>query len=228
MTTPRSVGRDAAVALLGFWVIASTIFLAGRWYLPSEMTGQLVARAAAAPPAEPTDGNPDDPLAELRTMLAAGGGLGAAVVIDGAVQVQDALTSVESLTEPCPLCMLATFGEPREVRNGDPTQIGHRFWTGSTVLTITASGAAIGTAHTDVRVTINAGGKVFFGRECSLTMESSEHAIYIAIVEGESVELFEARTFAGWLVCAVADNSTTGEAVTLTAVFAYEHPDLGH
>ncbi len=223
----RAAGRDTLVGVLGFWAIVSLVFLAGRWYLPAEFPGRLIDRAAAAPADNPAS-SPSDQMGLLRSQLSALGSDGAAVVIAGAVEVHDVLSSVEPLSDPCIGCLRQIAGEPRETRSGDPVQVGVRYWKGSTVVSITASGAAIDQPVTDLRVSINAGGKVFFGRDCSLTMERSSHAVYLTAVQGESGELLELLSFAGRLECALAENSTTGEAVTLAAVFSYELPQTDH
>lgn len=224
----RSAAKDALVGILGFWAIVSLVYLTGRWYLPPEFPGRLIDRAAAQAPVDDPTLTPGDQTGLLRGQLATLGAPGAAVAIGGAIEVHDILTSVEPLADPCPGCMAQAFGEPREIRTGDPVQVGVRLWKGTTVLSITAASAPIDQPVTDLRVSLNAGGKVFFGRECTLTMEQSEHAVYVVAVEGESGELLEARSFAGRLECGILENSTTGEVVTLAAVFSYAAPQVGH
>ena len=234
-TPLRRAGRDAVAAAIGFWVIISAVFLAGRWLLSSQLPGVLLDRAAAATTPAPGE-EPSDPLALLRTQLAAAlaeppegqfapAWSGAAAVrIAGAVEAHAVLDSVEPLGDPCLGCLQQIAGAARETRLGDPVQIRVRYWEGSIALSITAS-AAIDTPQTELQVSLNAGGKVFFGRDCSLVMEHSVQDVYVTAVEGESVELFDVRSFTGRLECAVLDNSTTGEAVSLLAVFSYSLED---
>lgn len=210
------------MGVLGFWAIVSLVFLAGRWYLPAEFPGRLIDRAAASSPVDDPTVEPTDQFGLLRSQLSALGTDGAAVVIAGAVEVHDVLGNVEPLSDPCYGCLFQIAGAARETRLGGPVQIGVRYWQGTTVLSITANGAAIDQPLTDLRVSVNAGGKVFFGRECTVTMERSEHAVYVTALEGESVELFELRSYGGRLECSLLSNSTTGDTVSLVAVFAYE------
>lgn len=209
------------VGVISFWVIVSLIFLAGRWYLPAEFPGRLIDQAAAAaiPVDDPTV-DPTDQLGLLRSQLTALGEPGAAVVITGAVEVHDVLDNLEPLSD-CFGCLSEIAGEAGEVRFGDPVQVGIRYWQGTTVLSITANGAPIDQPFNDLRVSLNAGGKVFFGRECTVTMERSVHAVYVSAVEGESIELLELHSFGGLLECSLLSNSA-GDTVALVAVFSYE------
>ena len=225
MTTGRRlVGRDTLAGVIAFWAIASLIFLAGRWYLPAEFPGRLIDRAAAAAiPVDDPTADPADQLGLLRSQLTTLGESGAAVVITGAVQVHDVLDNVEPLSD-CFGCLSEIGGGAGEVRFDDPVHVGIRYWQGTTVLSITANGAPIEQPFTDLRVQLNAGGKVFFGRECTLTMERSVHYVYSSAVEDENVELFELRSFGGRLECGRLVNPTTGDTVALVAVFTYEVP----
>jgi len=223
-TGRRSLGRDTLAGVIAFWAIASLIFLAGRWYLPAEFPGRLIDQIGAAGSTDGQTPNSADQLTLLRGQLAADGEPGAAVVITGALDVHDVLGNVEPLSGECPGCLFEIAGAAQEARIGDPVQVGVRYWQGTTVLSITANGAPVEQPFTDVRVQLNAGGKVFFGRECSITVERSLHDVYVTAVDGESVELLELRSFAGRLECARLENSTTGDTVALVAVFFYEAP----
>jgi hypothetical protein len=227
----RSAGRDAVVAAGAFFLIVSLVFLAGRWHLESPLAGRLVERAAAAAIPDATGETGALGLAAMRGRLTALGEPGAVVAISGAVTLDAVLDSAQPTTDPCLGCLELIAGPARETRQGDPVQVGVRFWTGSTVLTVVAGGAPVGVPRSDdLTVSLNAAGKVFFDRECSLLVESSEHAIYRTVVQGEgdSVELLELRGFSGVLECADLTNSTTGESVSLLAVFSYRAPDVSH
>ena len=223
-TGRRLVGRDTVAGVIAFWAIASLIFLAGRWYLPAELPGRLIDQIGAAGNTDGQEPSAADQLALLRGQLAADGESGAAVVITGAFEVHEVLGNVEPLSDPCIGCLFDIAGPAQEARLGDPVQVGIRYWQGTTVLSITANGAPVEQPYTDLRVQLNAGGKVFFGRECTLTMERSLHDVYVTAVEGESVELLDLRSYAGRLECDRLENSTTGDTVALVAVFSYEAP----
>lgn len=223
MTTGRRlVGRDTLAGIIAFWAIASLVFLAGRWYLPAEFPRRLIDQIGAVGNADGPTPDSADQLTLLRGQLEAEGAPGAAVVITGSFEVHEVLGNVEPLGDPCPGCLFEIAGSAQRARLGDPVQVGVRYWQGTTVLSVTAESAPIEQPITDLRVQLNAGGKVFFGRECALTVERSLHDVYVTAVDGESVELLELRSFVGRLECARLENSTTGDTVALVAVFSYE------
>jgi hypothetical protein len=218
----RSAGADLTAAVIAFATIAAAIFMAGRWILPGNLSAILVERVAAAAPVDTNGGA----AAQLRDRL--GEGNGAAIVVAGVVVVDAVLGNAEPTTDLCLGCLQQIAGSSHGVRFGDPVAIGVRFWQGSTVLGIVTDGVAVGEARTeDLRVSLNAGGKVFFGRACSIFVEQSAHAVYRTAVEGETVELLEFRGVDGTLSCAELSNSTTGETVSLEAAFSYWIEDPG-
>jgi hypothetical protein len=226
----RSAGQDVLVAAIAFLAIVSLVFLAGRWHLDSPFVGRILDRAAAAALAEGTTGATTGGGIEfMRTQLAALGEPGAVVTITGAVDTHAVLDSVQPTTDPCLGCLESIAGAARETRSGDPVQVGVRFWTGDTALTVVADAVPVGESRTEnITVSLNAGGKVFFDRHCALVVESSEHAVYQTAIGNEVAELFELRAFTGHLDCAELANSTTGEAVALLAVFSYRITEPEH
>lgn len=216
----RSAGIDVLVAGGALLAIVSLVFLAGRWHLDSPLVSRILERAAAAN--VPEGATTGDGIEFMRTQLAALGEPGAVVTITGAVDTRAVLDSAQPTTDPCLGCLELIAGAPRETRTGDPVQVGVRFWTGNTVLTVVADAVPVGEPRTThLTISLNAGGKVFFDRECALVVESSEHAVYGTLVGEEVAELFELRAFTGHLDCAELANTTTGESVALQAVFSY-------
>lgn len=232
MALPRALrraGQDLQAAATAFLIVAALVFLAGRWQLDSPYPTRLLAAAAAAAiPEDVPAGADEDGIDGLRTQLALLGAPGAVMTIPG-IGGHTVLDSVETTTELCVGCLDLIAGAAREVRSGDPVQVGVRYWSGATVLTIVADGVRVGEPRsTDLTVSLNAGGKVYFDRECTLMVETSEHAVYRTSVGEEVAELLELRAFTGYLECAALANATTGESVGLHAVFSYRTPDPGH
>jgi len=199
------------------------VFLAGRWHLDSPFVGRIMERAAASALADGSTGETTGSgIDVMRAQLSALGEPGAVIAITGAVDTHAVLDNAQPTTDPCLGCLELIAGAARETRQGDPVQVGVRFWTGNTVLTVVADAVPVGEPRTtNLTVSLNAGGKVFFDRQCALVVESSEHAVYETAVGDELAELFELRAFTGHLDCAELANSTTGKAVTLLAVFSY-------
>lgn len=84
-----------------------------------------------------------------RDILAALGEPGAVVAISGAIETHAVLDSVQPTTDSCLGCLELIAGAAREVRSGDPVQVGVRYWTGNTVLTMVADAVPLGEPRTE-------------------------------------------------------------------------------
>jgi hypothetical protein len=184
MVRRGAIVTDLVVALIGFSLVFSAVFIAGRYFLPS--TGlDIAAPLQPSPPDEPSDpeegrgGSMEDLVAAIRVEVAAMEGSGGIVALSGLLEARAVLERVEDLNEQCIGCYP---DEPSGVEtNLGVTNMKLRYTGDGASLTLVVDFIEVGAPRSDgMTISIAIAGMQFSVKpgQCTLEILRSEHLVY--------------------------------------------------
>lgn len=103
MARRGAVATDLLVGLIGFSLVFSVAFIAGRYFLPSPGL-DIAAPVQPIPPDDASATQPAEPIEALRLEVAAMEGSGGIVSFSGVLEARAVLDRVEDLNEQCIGC----------------------------------------------------------------------------------------------------------------------------
>lgn len=217
MTARRgAVARDLLVALIGFSLVLSVTFIAGRLLVPA---GRLPAIVASPPITSPdtVPGEPVDPRQSARVQLAQMEGHGAVVLFSG--ESGYALTNVELLSDAT--CFDCSPDDPRSIERDLGVDIHVRFSGGDAAITLRADFVEVGVPRTEGLVMAISGSGLAYNAgpgQCTVDLAHSEHYKY----PGSIGFFLEIKSFGGEIECADLEELRGGPTASVFVVFGYQ------
>jgi hypothetical protein len=213
MTTRQLFGRDVRIALVGFGVVFSLVYVVGRMFLPSfgSSLAQLVAEREESETAL---------LDDLRVDLVA---LTDAAVIEwsGAFHGRSVLDRVT-----VPYVWVPAGPETDAFVPDGPVDIHASYSRGGGALSVVAEEAVAGplrTAAMTVVFTIDGHSFVAKSGECALELSRSGYILDLTPT-GAAGLVIATPYFAGHVICEGVADIRSGDTISFTAVFRYEPP----
>jgi hypothetical protein len=202
---PRAAIRDLVVAVSGFAITFSLIFVMGRVFIPS--FGATIGDVDIAA----TGGSP---LLDLRTDLAALHPPAAVLEATGALEGRFVLDRT---------VFVSRFGRPRNIVNVGkdvPVDIDVKFSAGGLILTLVAEQVPVGEPRRDrMTVVVTADGQTFSAQPGSCAIELFESGV---LTRNTGLGQAISPSYSGQVTCTDVAEIRSGALVSFTAVFVYE------
>jgi hypothetical protein len=219
MARRGAVATDLLVALIGFSMVFSAVFIAGRYFLPSSGL-DIAAPVQPIPPDDASGEQPAEPIEALRREVAAMEGSGGIVSFSGLFEARAVLDRVEDLNEQCIGCFP---DEPSGVEtNLGVTDMKLRYSGEGAALTMLVDFIEVGAPRSEGGMTIAVAiaGMQFSVKpgQCTLEILRSEHLVYPSSF-GRFLIL---NSLAGELVCTGLEEIGGPMTSDLVAVFKLE------